>query len=333
MKSRMTVILLAVMAFYALAAPGVAGEKKYKIATLPKLDGIAWSHRMREGVDQYAKETGHDLWLLGPSKSDAAEQVQIVESLIAQGVDAICYVPFSVEASEPALKKAREADIVIIGHEATTLENVDVIIEPFDNHAYGANVMKHLAANMGGKGKYICTVGSLTSKSHNEWIDGAVAYQEANFPEMSQAAPRLETYDDAATDYAKLKEALVAFPDLKGICGAPDPTSVGAGLAIEERGLEGKVFFSGTGLPSTAGQYIKSGAIQTIHFWDPKIAAIAMNKLAIMILDGKRDDIKAGLNLGIDGFTDLKQDPNKPNLFYGQGWVDVDKSNVDEYPF
>ncbi|MCD7896911.1 MAG: hypothetical protein LUG50_09600 [Planctomycetaceae bacterium] len=49
---------------------------------------------------------------------------------------------------------------------------------------------------------------------------------------------------------------------------------------IEERGLEGKVFFSGTGLPSTAGQYIKSGAIQTIHFWDPKIAAIAMNKLA-----------------------------------------------------
>lgn len=333
MRLKMFAMLMAIAVMGMFAGNASAGEKKYKIATLPKLDGIAWSHRMREGVDAYAAETGHDLWLLGPSKSDAAEQVQIVESLIAQGVDAICYVPFSVEASEPALKKAREAGIVIIGHEATTLQNVDVIIEPFDNHAYGANVMKHLAANMGGKGKYICTVGSLTSKSHNEWIDGAVAYQKANFPEMSEAAPRLETYDDAATDYAKLKEALVAFPDLKGICGAPDPTSVGAGLAIEERGLEGKVFFSGTGLPSTAGQYIKSGAIQTIHFWDPKIAAIAMNKLAIMILDGKRGQIKAGLSLDIDGFENLKQDPEKPNLFYGQGWVDVDKKNVDDYPF
>ena len=333
MKTRFWGMALALLVIFSSHFTADAGERKYKIATLPKLDGIAWSHRMREGVDEYAKETGHDLWLLGPSKSDAAEQVQIVESLIAQGVDAICYVPFSVEASEPALKKARDAGIVVIGHEATTLQNVDVIIEPFDNHAYGANVMKHLAANMGGKGKYICTVGSLTSKSHNEWIDGAVAFQKANFPEMSEAAPRLETYDDAATDYAKLKEALVAFPDLKGICGAPDPTSVGAGLAIEERGLEGKVFFSGTGLPSTAGQYIKSGAIQTIHFWDPKIAAIAMNKLAIMILDGKRDDIKEGLDLGIDGFDNLKQDAEKPNLFYGQGWVDVDKENVDDYPF
>lgn len=333
MKSRTTVTLLAAVVMCVLLGWAPAGERKYKIATLPKLDGIAWSHRMREGVDEYAKETGHDLWLLGPSKSDAAEQVQIVENLIAQGVDAICYVPFSVEASEPALKKAREAGIVIIGHEATTLTNVDIIIEPFDNHAYGANVMKHLAANMGGKGKYICTVGSLTSKSHNEWIDGAVAYQKANFPEMAEAAPRLETYDDAATDFAKLKEALVAFPDLKGICGAPDPTSVGAGLAIEERGLEGKVFFSGTGLPSTAGQYIKSGAIQTIHFWDPKMAAIAMNKLAIMVLDGKKDEIKPGLNLEVKGFESLKQDADKPNLFFGQGWVDVDKSNVDDYPF
>jgi monosaccharide ABC transporter substrate-binding protein, CUT2 family (TC 3.A.1.2.-) len=126
---------------------------------------------------------------------------------------------------------------------------------------------------------------------------------------------------------------MVAYPDLKGICGGPMPTSAGAGLAIEERRLNGKVFFSGTGLPSIAGQYLKSGAIQTIHFWDPKIAGIAMNKLAIMILDGKKDQIKDGLDLGLDGFTSLKQDPNKPNLFYGAGWVDVTVANMDQYDF
>ncbi|MCD7896912.1 MAG: hypothetical protein LUG50_09605 [Planctomycetaceae bacterium] len=52
-----------------------------------------------------------------------------------------------------------------------------------------------------------------------------------------------------------------------------------------------------------------------------------------MILDGRRDDIKAGLDLGPDGFRNLTQDPEKPNLFYGQGWVDVTTENVDDYPF
>ncbi len=310
-----------------------AGQKRYQIATVVKVDGIAWFNRMRVGVDQYAKETGNDLWMVGPAKADAAEQVQIVENLIAQGVDAICIVPFSVEAVEPVLQKARESGIVVISHEASTQENADYILEAFDNHAYGANIMKNLGKSMGGEGGYICTVGSLTSKSQNEWIDGAIAYQKEHFPKMYQVSPRIETYDDATQDYQKLKEALVAYKDLKGICGGPMPTSAGAGLAIEERGLIGKVFFSGTGLPSIAGQYLKSGAIQTIHFWDPKIAGIAMNKLAIMALDGKKDQIKGGLDLGLDGFTNLLQDPKKPNLFYGAGWVDVTTANMNDYDF
>ncbi|MDR3355066.1 MAG: autoinducer 2 ABC transporter substrate-binding protein [Synergistaceae bacterium] len=310
-----------------------AAEKKYKIATVVKVDGIAWFDRMRVGVDEYAKETGHDLWMVGPAKTDAAEQVQIIEDLIAQGVDALCIVPFSVEAVEPVLKKARDAGIVVISHEASTQENVDLIIEAFDNHAYGANIMKDLGKNMGGKGGYICTVGSLTSKSQNEWIDGAVAYQKENFPDMYEVTSRIETYDDATIDYQKIKEALVAYKDLKGICGGPMPTSAGAGLAIEERNLQGKVFFTGTGLPSIAGQYLKSGAIQTIQFWDPAIAGKVMNKIAIAFLDGKKEEIKDGANLGFPGFESIKQDTEKKNLFYGAGWVVVTKDNVDEYNF
>ncbi|MGH6859086.1 MAG: substrate-binding domain-containing protein, partial [Phyllobacterium sp.] len=85
---------------YVTAADG----KTYTIATVVKVDGIAWFDRMREGVDQFKSETGADVWMVGPSSADAAAQVQIVENLIAQGVDAICIVPFSVEAVEPVLK-------------------------------------------------------------------------------------------------------------------------------------------------------------------------------------------------------------------------------------
>jgi simple sugar transport system substrate-binding protein len=80
-------------------------KKKYTIATVVKVDGIAWFDRMRVGVEQFKKDQGHDTFMVGPSQADAAAQVQIIENLIAQKVDAICVVPFSVEAVEPVLKK------------------------------------------------------------------------------------------------------------------------------------------------------------------------------------------------------------------------------------
>lgn len=311
-----------------------ASGKKYTIATVVKVDGIAWFDRMRDGVEQFKGDTGNDVWMVGPSQADAAAQVQLVENLIAQGVDAIAIVPFSVEAVEPVLKKARDRGIVVISHEASNIQNVDFDIEAFDNKAYGANLMKELGKSMGGKGKYVATVGSLTSKSQMEWIDGAVDYQKANFPEMSQATERLETYDDANTDYTKLKEAMTAYPDITGILGAPMPTSAGAGRLIAEGGLSGKVFFSGTGLVSVAGEYIKNDNIQYIQFWDPAVAGYAMNMLAVAVLEKKNEQIKAGLNMGLPGYESLLvPDAAKPHLLYGAGWVGVTKENMDKYDF
>lgn len=312
----------------------IAGDKKYKIATVVKVDGIAWFDRMRDGVDQFKADTGHDTWMVGPSQADAAAQVQMIENLIAQGVDAIAVVPFSVEAVEPVLKKARDRGIVVISHEASNIQNVDFDIEAFDNLAYGANLMKVLGEATGGKGKYVTTVGSLTSKSQMEWIDGAVAYQKEHFPDMSQATDRLETYDDASQDYTKLKEAFTAHPDITGIIGGPMPTSAGAGRLIAEMGLKDKVHFAGTGLPSVAGEYIQSGDVGYIQFWDPAVAGYAMNMLAVATLNGKKDEIKAGLNLGLPGYENLvAPDAARANILYGAGWVGVTAENMADYDF
>lgn len=163
----------------AFALPGCSkdkaadGNKRYVIATVVKVDGIAWFETMREGGEAFGKDTGHQVLVLGPAKADAAEQVQIIEGLIAQQVDAICVVPFSVEAVEPVLKKARERGIVVISHVASSQQNADLIIEPFQNAEYGRHLMDELARSMGQQGESATFVASLTSKSHNEWVDAA----------------------------------------------------------------------------------------------------------------------------------------------------------------
>ena len=153
----------------------VAGDSGgYKIATVVKLTGVAWFNRMEEGVERFAKETGNDVYQVGPQKADAALQVQIIEDLIAQKVDAITVVPFSVEALEPVLKKARDAGIVVVTHEADGFQNTDFNIEAFDNADYGRFLMDNLAKAMGEEGEYMTAVGSLTSKSHMQWEEAAV---------------------------------------------------------------------------------------------------------------------------------------------------------------
>jgi len=304
---------------------------KYTIATVVKVDGIAWFNRMREGVKKFADETGHECFLQGPPKADAALQVQIIEDLIAQGVDAICVVPFAVEAVEPVLKKARSMGITVVCHEASNQINADVIIEAFDNHAYGAHLMDHLAHFMNETGEYAVFVGSLTSKSHNEWINGAIACQKEKYPNMKLVTDRIEEYDNQNIAYEKTKELIKAFPNLKGIQGSASTTAAGAGLAIEEKGLQDKIMVVGSGLVSMCKQYLETGSVKLISFWDPADAGYVMNKIALMLLEGKK--LSDGMDLGITGYNQIRQDSDKSILFFGSAWVDVTKENMLDYDF
>lgn len=328
----LTVLLvLAGGAVFANGQDEATDDQTYTIATVVKVDGIAWFDRMREGVEEFGAETGHDTFLLGPSQADAAEQVRIVEDLIAQGVDAITIVPFSVEAVEPVLARARAEGIIVVSHEASTQQNADAIIEAFDNASYGEHLMQNLAERMGGEGEYATFVGSLQSKSHNEWVDAAVAFQQANFPNMTLVQNKIEEFDDLQTAYERTLELLTAYPNLGGIQGSAMTTAPGAGLAVEERGLQDQVVVVGTSLVSVAGQYLESGATDMIAFWDPALAGKAMNEIAVRLLNG--ETIDSGTDLGLPGYGNLRQDPGNPALFYGSAWVDVTDENMDQYNF
>lgn len=308
-------------------APG----KKYKIATVVKLTGIGWFDRMNEGLQKFAKDTGNETFMVGPQKADAALQVQLIEDLIAQKVDAICVVPFSPEAVEPVLKKAMDQGIVVISHEADNLKNTNFDIEAFDNYAYGAMLMDNLAKAMNYEGEYATTVGSLTAKSQNQWEEGGVARQKEKYPKMKLVAEKIETYDEQKKAYEKMREILKAHPNLKGFQGATSQDAPGAALAVEEMGLTGKVHVVGTSMVSIAGKFLESGSLETIAFWDPADAGYVMDKLAVMVLDKKSGDIKDGMDLGVKGYDKIQLKNNK--YLYGAAWVTVTKDNMKDYNF
>ncbi len=208
---------------------------KHTIVTVVKLSGVAWFNRMETGVKEYAEQSGDDATQIGPASADAALQVQLIEDLIAKKVGAITVVPNSPEALEPVLGKALDAGIKVIGHEASSLKNVTYDVEAFDNGAYGEHLMKALAAAMGEEGEYAVFVGHLTAKTHNEWVDAAVAYQKEHYPKMKLVADKIESNEQQQTAYAKTKELLRTYPNLKGVQGSAGEDVVLVNLTPESR--------------------------------------------------------------------------------------------------
>ena len=308
------------------AAPAAAQDTD--IVTVVKIAGINWFNRMEEGVVAWGQENGVNATLVGPAEADAAQQIPIIEDLIAKGVDALCVVPMDPTQLDPVLQKAMDAGITVVTHEASSQVSMDYDIEAFDNMAYGAGLMDRLAAAMGEEGEYAVFVGSLGSKTHNEWVDGGINRQMEAYPNMTMVGDKNESFDDSEIAYQKAKEILAAYPDIKGFQGSASTDVAGIGRAVEEAGLQDEVAVVGTSLPSIAGDLLTSGAIDAIGFWDPAVAGAACNQIAMMSMAG--EEVGEGTDLGIDGYHSLLADGN---VLYGDAAVYVDASNADQYPF
>lgn len=334
MKKILVLMIIVLMVVPMVFAAGQAEKKTgYEIVVVPKDASNPWFVRMKVGVDEYAKETGLNVYQKGTAQIDATLQAQLIQDLIAQGVDALCVVPVDLESLEPVLSQARKAGIVVITHEGAGLENVDYDIEAFSNAGYGAFIMDNLAEAMNFEGVYTTMVASLTNGSHNEWADAGVARQKEAYPKMQllAAEKRVESFDNGDVAYNGAKELFKKYPKLKGVMGTSSYDAPGVARAIEELGLIGKAFTSGTGMPLDNAALLESGVVQSLTLWDPALAGKAMIALAVQVLDGKK--IEGVVDLGVEGYTNMKFKPGSKTVLEGEGWIVINAKNVYDFGF
>ena len=306
-------------------------DKDIKVITVVKLRGVGWFDRMETGIKAYAKQTGVQASMQGADDASPEKQTKLIQDAIATRPDAITAVPNSPEALEGVLKQAMSAGIKVVTHEASNQKNTNVDIEAFDNTAYGAHIMDSMAKCMGGSGKYVAFVGHLTAQSHMEWVKGAFDEAKSKYPNVQRIGGPIEAVEDANVAYQKTKELLSKYPDIKGFEGSAATDVAGIGRAIKEAGLQDKTCVMGTSLPSIASKYLTDGSIDKIFFWDPAIAGKAQDILAVMLVKGQK--IEPGLNLHLTGYENLQPISGSPHAIHGSAWIDVDKSNVAQYPF
>ena len=106
-------IIAAGFAFNAQAAD------KMKIAMVVKTLGNGFFDAAHQGADEAAKELGNvEIIFTGPAKATAEGQIELINSLVAQKVDAIVVSANDPDALVPATKKAMGRGIKVLSFDS-----------------------------------------------------------------------------------------------------------------------------------------------------------------------------------------------------------------------
>ncbi len=280
------------------ASLGTASFAKDKptVAVVVKIVGIPWFNRFDEGVEKAAKDLDINAYQVGPTQADPAQQVKIIEDLIAKHVDAIAVVPDDASVLAPVLQRARAAGIAVVTQESPGQVGSQWDLETVDNHQFAVSVFQKLADLTGGSGKFGLIVGSLTVPLHNEWADVGLAYLKEHYPNLTLIANRYPGGESLEDSFKTAQQILQANPDIKGFVAFGSQGPIGIARALQQEGkAPGEVAVVGNVLPKQATPYLKKGYISEGFLWDPADSGYGIVALAAKVV--QKEPIQDGIEI------------------------------------
>jgi len=327
------ILLLATLASLVACAqerpPSAAGESKpLRIGLVAKSLGNGFFDAVHKGGQEAASELGAtELIFTGPTTPTAEGQIEVLNALIAQRVDAIAVSANDPDALVPTLSRAMQRGIKVVSYDSAVAEAGRLVhLAPSSDDLVGQACMQ-LAAESApqGKGKIAIVSATPSSTNQNAWI-AAMKAAAPQFPGLEIVAI---VYGDDVSDksFRETTALLRRFPDLAVIVA---PTSVGivsAAKAVEDRGLTGKVFVTGLGLPSELAGHVKKGTVKRFAIWNPIDLGYATVQLAVRAARGESVGPSKLVDAGRMGQIAFAADGTGPMarpFFYDAG-------NIDEF--
>lgn len=311
----------------ALLATTAQAETK-RIALVVKSLGNGFFEAAHRGADEAAKELGDvEIIYTGPTSTTAAGQIEVINALIAQKVDAIAISANDTDALVPALKKAMDRGITVISWDSGVAKEGRMMhLNPSSNPLIGNTIVKLAADHLPDGGKVAFLSATSTSTNQNIWIEEATKVLP-NYPGIEVVGT---VYGDDLADksYRETQGLLQTHPDLKAIIA---PTSVGivaAAQAVTDAGKIGQVNVTGLGLPSEMAGHVKSGASKSFAIWNPVDLGYSATMIAYHLAKG---DAKAapGAEIPMGRMGVITLDENTEGAMSDP--FTYDASNIDEF--
>jgi rhamnose transport system substrate-binding protein len=321
--------LLATAAVLTALAAMPAQAEPVKIALVVKALGNGFFDAANKGAQEAAKELGDvEVIYTGPTAATAEGQIEILNSLIAQNVNAIAISANDPDALVPVLKKAMERGITVISWDSgVAAEGRQLHLNPSDTDLIGETIIKLAADYLPEGGEVAILSASSTATNQNSWIEAAKKVLPEKFPKINLVAT-VYGDDDSVKSTNEAKGLIASHPNLKAIIA---PTTVGvvaAAQVVTDMGLIGKINVTGLALPSEFKKFIDNGSSQAVALWNP----IDLGYSAVYLAHGlatKKTTAAPGAKLSIGRVGEVTLDDTNSAAMAPP--FQFDKSNIEEF--
>ena len=310
-----------------LMAQGAAAEDM-RIALVAKALGIGFFEAAAKGAEEAAGELGGvQIIYTGPTDTTAEGQIEVINSLIAQRVDAIAISANDTDALVPTLKKAMQRGITVISWDSGVAEDGRMAhLNPSSNPLIGNMIIKLAADELPDGGQVGLLSATTTSTNQNIWIEEMMKVM-GDYPGIEVVGT---VYGDDLADksYREAQGLMQSHPDLDAIIA---PTSVGivaAAQAVVDAGKVGQVNVTGLGLPSEMAGAIESGASKSFAIWNPIDLGYSATMMAYHLAKGDAQaEPGAEVSIGRMGTVTLDE---TNSAAMADPFV-YDESNIDDF--
>jgi ABC-type sugar transport system substrate-binding protein len=270
----------------------VTADQEYKLLAVVKTLSNEYWQTMERGYQEAATEKGVTIDVLSvPTEQDTEQQLNQLQTALAQDYDAIMVSPITPTNLIPALLTASEAGMPII--------NVDEKVDPAaaeeagltltsviasDNRDAGARAAQYMIENLPDGGKVAIIEGKAGNQSGLDRKEG--------FEEAILAAGNFEVVASQPADWDQQKaldaatNILQANPDLVGFYAANDTMALGVVEAVRASGKLDDIIIIGTDAIPAALAAVEAGDMEGTVAQFPAEEARIATSLAILALQG-----------------------------------------------
>jgi rhamnose transport system substrate-binding protein len=333
-RSAKTLVLGAVLLLCAVA--GLSGcqeesaqDTRTKIAFVPKVGGIPYFQAMDTGGNEAAKQLGVDWISTGPATVDPAEQVKIVEGLIARKVDVIVIAPNDPVSVAPVIAEARANGIHVMTSDTDApASQRELFVNQATAEGIGTSLVDSLMAKTGGTGKYAIVSCGDSAVNLNTWIATQKKYAAEKYPKAQLVSTVFAgENEEMATTMAR--SLMTANPDLTGLIGECTTSAPGVAKAVGDAEKIGQVFTVGVGTPQAIKPFLEDGSCSTSVLWNVESLGYLTAWAAKQLADGKP---LAESNKVSGELPAVKFDPGTKTLLLGDPLL-ITTANVDQFKY
>lgn len=234
---------------------------------IPKGQTHLFWQSVHAGAISAARDADVEVVWKGPAtETDFNGQLQIIDSMINQHVDALGIAPIDRTAMASAVDRAAKAGIPVVIFDSPVDTQNFIAQVATDNHHAGEMAAERMVKILNGKGE-VAIVAVETGAA-------STMAREAGFEEaIAKLAPGIKVRDkrygnaDFAQSMAVAENMLTAYPGLNAFFASNESSSVGAARAIKSRKSSVKL----VGFDSSPAliEDLKGGLIDSLIVQDP----------------------------------------------------------------